>query len=302
MPRPRFHPLALFGADPAETKAEWTKALHKLERPLQRLNREAEAAHAALAQRIRDHAAKVEKAWHGAGVATRGDVEPTIAAILAERKAGGASDDDLSHPERMPTTKLPKGWRYVRLAQLAATRIGYAAKNWKRRDAAFPLIESGDLVAGGIITRAQSYVAVRHIVEKSALTIFPSGTLLLALGGSGLTKGTCCELGIAACLNHAIAAIILTRAAQRYHGFVKAWLVDHYDAMRGLVKPVQSLTVEHVRELALPLPPAGSVAAVLREVEQRQASRDEYLAPAMREIERVERARVKVLRMAAKGE
>lgn len=114
-----------------------------------------------------------------------------------------------------------------------------------------PWITSGDL-SGGLVIEPKQYVTALALHETS-LRVYPPGTLLVAMYGEGKTRGSVAELGIAAAINQACAAIQLRNPEML--GWVRLVLAANYSAMRALasggVQP--NLNLSLVRGIPVPV-------------------------------------------------
>lgn len=115
-----------------------------------------------------------------------------------------------------------------------------------------PWITSGDLSAG-LIVEPKQYVTA-FALDETSLRVYPPGTLLVAMYGEGKTRGSVAELGIAATINQACAAIQLRNP--ELLSWVRLVLAANYSAMRALasggVQP--NLNLSLVRGIPVPVP------------------------------------------------
>jgi type I restriction enzyme S subunit len=130
-----------------------------------------------------------------------------------------------------------------------------------------PWVTSGQLNSP-VVTSASEFVSERALAETN-LTIYPPGTLLLAMYGEGRTRGKCAELQIASTTNQAIAAIQLRDGSEVLRAWVKIVLGAMYAQLRraavGGVQPNLNLSI--VRAIRLPLPPRAEQARIVAEVD-----------------------------------
>jgi type I restriction enzyme, S subunit len=124
-------------------------------------------------------------------------------------------------------TKLPKGWCWVSVEQLAD--VGTGATPLRER---LDYYESGTIpwVASGalnqlLVTGANEYITEKALSETNA-KLFPSGSLLVAMYGEGKTRGKVAELGIDAATNQACAALIFHSAAELCKAYVKQFMLS----------------------------------------------------------------------------
>lgn len=104
------------------------------------------------------------------------------------------------------------------------------------------------------IERASQFVTP-EAMRDHRLKLYPAGTLLVAMYGEGKTRGQVAELGIAATVNQACAAIQVdeTKADRRY---VQLLLQANYFRMRELAEGGNqpNLNLEKVRSFSLSVP------------------------------------------------
>jgi len=153
---------------------------------------------------------------------------------------------------------LPPGWAWASIDQLA--HVGTGVTPLRSKLAYFeggdmPWVTSGALNAGQVSQASEN--VTRLALQECRLEVFPPGSLLVAMYGEGKTRGKCAELSIPATINQAIAAIVLAPSARPCKAYVKAFLLNSYEAMRqqasGGVQP--NLNLQIVKALAVPLPP-----------------------------------------------
>jgi type I restriction enzyme S subunit len=186
---------------------------------------------------------------------------------LAKLKSKGKPPTDdkwktrYREPEPVEATALPElpdGWCWASLDELAHVGTGATPKRGEERyyqDGTIAWVTSGAL-NDNAVTEATELVT-EHAVAETNLTLYPVGTLLLAMYGEGKTRGMVSELRIEATTNQAIAAICMSGLASRLKDLVKLALWQNYAQIRsasmGGVQP--NLNLEKVRRLAIPLCP-----------------------------------------------
>ena len=107
----------------------------------------------------------------------------------------------------------------------------------------------------------------QRALAETNLTLYPPGTLLLAMYGEGKTRGKCSELRIPATTNQALAAI---QVADEIRGYLRHFLEFNYEEMRkvasGGVQP--NLNLSLVRAVCVPLPPVVEQFRISAEVDR----------------------------------
>ena len=117
------------------------------------------------------------------------------------------------------------------------------------------------------ICSANEYVT-RDAIVAHRLTIYPVGTLLVAMYGEGKTRGQVSELAIEATINQACAAIIVNEE-KVYKKYLKMMLDANYLAMRELAEGGNqpNLNLSKIREFELPIPTLNQQIDIVRRVE-----------------------------------
>ena len=167
--------------------------------------------------------------------------------------------------------ELPQGWEWVPVDTLA--HVGTGTTPSRDNNAYFstsgiPWISSGE-TGRSLITKAEQFVTVRALSETS-LTLYPVGTLIVAMYGQGKTRGQVAELGIEATTNQACAAIVLVEPSESHRQFIKLVFEKSYDEIRSLsaggAQP--NLNVGKVKQTPIPLPPLAEQSRIVARVEK----------------------------------
>ena len=118
-----------------------------------------------------------------------------------------------------------------------------------------------------LITTANEFVTESGI-KAGRLRIFPEGTLLVAMYGEGKTRGQVSELGIAATINQACAAIH-SPSEQHLMPFIKIALKANYLEMRQLAEggTQPNLNLSKIKEFMIRVPPKDEVFEICDQVE-----------------------------------
>lgn len=166
---------------------------------------------------------------------------------------------------------LPQGWEWVVIETLADVGTGTTPS---RDNAAFfaagaiPWVTSGETGKPFIAATAQ------HVTElalaQTSLTVYPVGTLIVAMYGQGKTRGQVSELQIEATTNQACAAIVLVEPSSAHRSFIKLVFEKSYDEMRELsaggAQP--NLNVGKIKSTLMPLPPLAEQSRIVTRVAQ----------------------------------
>ncbi len=189
--------------------------------------------------------------------------------ILEERRAKWAGRGKWKASES-PTANatLPDGWAWASVDQLADVGTGATPKRdkaayWNEGDV--PWVTSS-VVNGDYVDEASEFVTKLALAETN-LTLYPIGTLLIAMYGEGKTRGKCIELRIPAATNQALAALQVDASIR---GYLRHFLELNYEEMRkvasGGVQP--NLNLSLVRAVGVPLPPLPEQVRIVAEVDR----------------------------------
>ena len=196
--------------------------------------------------------------------------EQLLQRILDERRKQWVGRGKYKPPQ-LPTdtdTALPEGWVWASIDQLAEVGTGATPSRsnpafWTGGD--IPWVSSS-VVNADQVTEATEFVTEQALAETN-LTLYPPGTLLLAMYGEGKTRGKCTELRLHATTNQALAAL---QASADVRGYLRHFLEHNYEEMRkvasGGVQP--NLNLSLVRSVCVPLPPAAEQVRISAEIER----------------------------------
>nr|WP_106780843.1 restriction endonuclease subunit S [Lysinibacillus timonensis] len=153
---------------------------------------------------------------------------------------------------------IPSSWEWIRLGELATITSGSTPLKSNTEyylDGSIPWITSGE-TRNSVITVADNYITEKALKECS-LTLYPKGTLIMAMYGQGKTRGQVSELGIEATTNQACAAIELYLQDPILKEYVKTCLMSVYNSIReqaaGGAQP--NLNLSKIKNILVPLPP-----------------------------------------------
>ena len=195
--------------------------------------------------------------------------EQLLQRILEEQRATCAGRGTWKAPGA-PTaeTTLPEGWTWASVDQLADVGTGATPKRDKAaywNDGDVPWVTSS-VVNGDYVDQASEFVTKLALAETN-LTLYPIGTLLIAMYGEGKTRGKCTELRIPASTNQALAALQVNSSIR---GYLRHFLELNYEEMRkfasGGVQP--NLNLSLVRAVCVPLPPLSEQVRIVAEVDR----------------------------------
>jgi len=200
--------------------------------------------------------------------------------------------------------ELPTGWQWRRVGELATVGTGATPARSNEafyRGGTIPWITSS-AVNEPFVDAADQFVTDQAL-QQTNLTLYPAGTLLVAMYGEGKTRGKCSELRIAATTNQALAAL---QSDSTVRPWLKLFLEHNYDNTRriasGGVQP--NLNLGLIRAIRLPLPPAEDQKLIVAEVDRRLSIVREVEAEVDANLKRAQALRQAVLAraFAAPGE
>ncbi len=195
--------------------------------------------------------------------------EQLLQRILEERRAKWTGRGKWKVPESPSTgTALPDGWAWASIDQLAEVGTGATPKRDKAAywsDGDVPWVTSS-VVNGDYVDEASEFVTKLALAETN-LTLYPVGTLLIAMYGEGKTRGKCAELRIPAATNQALSALQVDSSVR---GYLRHFLELNYEEMRkvasGGVQP--NLNLSLVRAVCVPLPPLTEQIRIVVEIDR----------------------------------
>jgi type I restriction enzyme, S subunit len=186
-----------------------------------------------------------------------------LASILKER--------GITVPSYIPPHMICEGWAEATVEELASVGTGATPLRANvdfYKSGTIPWVTSSAL-NNAYVTETREFVTEKALRETN-LTIYPKGTLLVAMYGEGKTRGKCSELLIEACTNQAIAAIVTTGLAAQCRSYLKLFFQKNYEDLRRLasggVQP--NLNLSLIKSLQVPLPPLAEQRRIVAEVER----------------------------------
>ncbi len=254
-----------------------------LDEQLSRLDASVAALHRVQANLKRYRASVLKSACEGRLVPTEAELARAegrafetgaqlLQRTLAQRRLLSASIGKYKEPSESDASgsdQLPTGWVSSNVDQLAVVGTGATPK---RDNPSFYVEGTIAWVTSGAVNedfvdQPTEFVTERALAETN-LTLYPPGTLLVAMYGEGKTRGRCAELRIPATTNQALAAIQLAEPLRQY---VRLVLEASYESMRkaasGGVQP--NLNLSLVRAIPIPLPPLAEQHRIVAEADRR---------------------------------
>jgi len=207
-------------------------------------------------------------------------------------------------PETGDLPELPEGWCWASVDQLASVGTGATPKRGDPRfwsDGDVPWVTSA--VVNEPLVRAPSEYVTRVALAETNLSLYPSGTLLIAMYGEGKTRGRATVLAIESTTNQALAALELPGASQQVRGWLLRFFEHNYLELRrsasGGVQPNLNLSI--VRSIVVPLPPLREQDRVVAEIDRSLSIAEATLDAATSSIVKSARVRQSILKWAFEG-
>lgn len=208
------------------------------------------------------------------------DDEP--AAILLEKiaaeKAQLIKDKKIKKEKPLPPIgddekpfELPVGWEWVRLANVSTVGTGGTPSRavsgyWESKDISW--VTSGETSESFIFATKEKVSNLA--VQETNVSVYPPGTLIIAMYGQGKTRGQVSELMIDAGTNQACAAIRLIQSDVKHRSYIKLFFLKSYDEIRshaaGGAQP--NLNVGKISSTVIPLPPLTEQHRIVTKVDE----------------------------------
>jgi type I restriction enzyme S subunit len=160
-------------------------------------------------------------------------------------------------------------WKIRRIEEISKVGTGATPKrgNGKYYDnGTIPWVTSG-AVNQQKIESAEEYIT-QSALDETNCKIFPSGTLLVAMYGEGLTRGKVAILEIDAATNQALAAIQLEKNDLVSNEYLFWFLQSNYLALRALaaggVQPNLNLGI--IKGIQVPIPPLDDQQLIVEKI------------------------------------
>lgn len=175
----------------------------------------------------------------------------------------------------------PKGWEVKRLGEICKVGTG-STPNRKRTDyydGLIPWVKSTE-VANCRIDKTEEHISDIAIKETNC-SIYPKGTLLMAMYGQGRTRGQIAILDIDATTNQAVAAILPNEYLNI--DYLYQYLHLQYDNIRSMARGGNqaNLNLSLVKSILIPLPPFSlqqSFASKIQAIESQKSAIKQSLA------------------------
>lgn len=188
---------------------------------------------------------------------------------LRLRRERPGKRDELWSPIEDGLYALPSRWAWTTIEDIAY--VGTGTTPSRDNEAFFaggtiPWLTSGE--TGQPFIRSTAQHVTEAALAKTSLTVYPVGTLIVAMYGQGKTRGQVSELCLAATTNQACAAIVLMEQSAVHRDFIKLVFEKSYDEIRELsaggAQP--NLNVGKVKASLIPTPPLAEQARIVARV------------------------------------
>ncbi|MBT4289268.1 MAG: restriction endonuclease subunit S [Deltaproteobacteria bacterium] len=166
---------------------------------------------------------------------------------------------------------IPQGWEWAKLSTIANVGTGATPSRAKLEyynPAEYNWATSGE-TNSDFITETKEKISLKAIKETN-VSIYPIGTLIVAMYGQGKTRGQITELSIEAGTNQACAAIQLINSNVAHRKFIKLFFNKSYDEIRsfsaGGAQP--NLNVGKIANTVIPIAPLNEEDRIVAKVDQ----------------------------------
>jgi type I restriction enzyme S subunit len=198
---------------------------------------------------------------------------------------------------------LPAGWCWSTIDQLGDIGTGATPnRGMKLRyydGGTIPWVVSSCVNSPGV--REPTEFVTPTALEECNLTLYPPGTLLIAMYGEGKTRGMWTELLIESTTNQALAAV---QAHPDVKEFLKVFLRKNYQDLRraasGGVQP--NLNLRLIRDVALPLPPRAEQQIICESTQDKLSVIDHLESDIGVKLKGTQNLRQAILRQAYTGQ
>lgn len=192
---------------------------------------------------------------------------------IAQKKAQLVKDGKMKKQKPLPPIsdeekpfELPSGWVWCRISDISTVGTGATPsrdepKYWL--DGEINWVTSGETNKPFIKTTSEC--VTKKAIDDTNVSIYPPGTLIVAMYGQGKTRGQITELLINAGTNQACAAIQLIANEDSHRKFIKIFFEKSYDDLRALASggAQPNLNVAKISQTVIPLPPEHEQARVV---------------------------------------
>jgi len=167
--------------------------------------------------------------------------------------------------------KLPPTWEWERLQHFSIIGTG-ATPSRDQLDYYNP--PEFNWVTSGETSKEYIYETKEQVskkaIEETNVSIYPVGTLMVAMYGQGKTRGQITELAVDAGSNQACAAIQLVQSSKEHREYIKLFFKKAYEELRsfaaGGAQP--NLNVGKISNTVVPIPPLAEQHRIVAKVDE----------------------------------
>ena len=169
---------------------------------------------------------------------------------------------------------VPSGWQWVLLRTISL--VGTGATPARDNSSYYHPPEYNWVTSGEtsqpFVSGTREKISAKAVAETN-VTVYPAGTLVVAMYGQGKTRGQITELLVPAGTNQACAAIQLLEGADAHRAYVKIFFQKAYEEIRSLAEggAQPNLNVGKISETAIPLPPLQEQHRIVIKVDELMA-------------------------------
>lgn len=167
--------------------------------------------------------------------------------------------------------ELPQCWEWCRIIEIAQVGTGATPSRdnfdyWRYPE--FNWVTSGETSFPFIFNTAEK-ISLKAVKDTN-VSIYPPGTLIIAMYGQGKTRGQITELCISAGTNQACAAIQLFNTNEYHRRYVKLFFEKSYEDLRNLAAggAQPNLNLAKVSSTLIPIPPFSEQMKIATKVEE----------------------------------
>ncbi len=190
---------------------------------------------------------------------------------IKRSKKSAASSDKPHYP-----FEIPSNWEWIRLDEISEIGTGATPST---KDSSY--YNNGTICWVNssktnceFITEPTTYITQKALKETNC-TIYPIGTIIMAMYGEGKTRGQISELKISSATNQACAAIV--PLINEYKDFIKIFLKANYWKIRTLAEGglQPNLNLKKIASYLIPMAPLAEQERIGVEVERLMSFVDE---------------------------